>query len=58
MVQREKKDGGSNTSNIPLERFMLPEGVYRIGRTDNLRCNFCKVTDDKWGMSKHECRKK
>jgi hypothetical protein len=36
-----------------IEKFIIPDGVYRIGRT--FGCKFCNIKDDKWGMAKHEC---
>ena len=41
-----------------MEKFIIPEGVYRIGRTDRFGCKFCNVKDDKWGIAKHQCSRK
>jgi hypothetical protein len=41
-----------------IENFILPEGVFRIGKTDKFGCKFCNVQDDKWGMAKHQCSRK
>lgn len=41
-----------------IEKFILPDGVYRIGRTDKFGCKFCNVKDDRWGMAKHQCSRK
>jgi hypothetical protein len=31
----------------------LPAYVYRLGHSDRFACKYCKIRDDKWGMTKH-----
>lgn len=56
-LKNEDTQGSAHSphSTHPTTYNALKSNLYRIGNTDTIGCNDCKMKDDRWFMNDHPC---